>query len=197
MSNKGRGKNRQALNDVPIALLRQRVAYDPATGGLTWRARPREHFSTLNAWAVWNARFAGKPALVSIRRGYRRGELILAGKRRRLNLHHVAWALSTGAWAKDELDFINGDTTDNRLANLREATHAENAQNQRRGALNTSGVSGVNWHRQAQKWRARIGIGGRRLSLGVYSELHDAERAYLEAKARLHLFQPVPRESQP
>lgn len=44
--------------------------------------------------------------------------------------HRVLWLLCTGNWPQFVIDHINGDRHDNRLANLRDVTHAENQLNQ-------------------------------------------------------------------
>jgi hypothetical protein len=59
---------------------------------------------------------------------------------------------------------------------------------------NTSGYTGVSWHNQCNKWAANLSAKGQRHSLGLYSTKEEARAAYLEAKARLHLFQPIPRD---
>jgi len=33
--------------------LREAFDYDPKTGVLTWRKRPREHFNTDRGWKIW------------------------------------------------------------------------------------------------------------------------------------------------
>jgi len=45
---------------------------------------------------------------------------------------------------------------------------------QRKRNDNKSGTPGVNWCKSAKKWRARIGVGGKRVELGTFKELPDA-----------------------
>ena len=99
----------------------------------------------------------------------------------------------TGVWPVKEIDHINGNPSDNRWVNLREGTRGEQLQNQKLGKRNTSGLMGVSPDKLRGKWCACIQVGGRRYHLGRFSASEAAHAAYLEAKARLHPFQPVPR----
>lgn len=74
-------------------------------------------------------------------------------------------------------DHINGNTLDNRRRNLRSATHAENAQNARA----TRRYKGVSFHRQTGKWRARIMVDYREISLGLYGSQEEAYKHYIAA----------------
>lgn len=51
---------------------------------------------------------------------------------------------------------------------------------------NTSGVPGVEWWAQKQRWRATIGFKGKRYYLGSFSRFEDAVKARKEAEARFH-----------
>lgn len=83
------------------------------------------------------------------------------------------------------VDHINGDPTDNRRANLRLCTHAENLKNLRRCRRNTSGFKGVSWSRDRGNWYAYIAPAGRSISLGRYATAEEAARAY-DAAALVH-----------
>jgi hypothetical protein len=84
------------------------------------------------------------------------------------------------------VDHINGDTLDCRRSNLRVATSAQNAWNQRRRSTNSSGFKGVDLDRRRGKWRARVRVGdGRRIALGYFESAEAAARAY-DAAAAIH-----------
>ena len=60
-------------NGLPTATyLRERLSYDPKTGVLRWRRRPRSHFETDNIWGTWNTRYAGQTAGWPHNAGYNR-----------------------------------------------------------------------------------------------------------------------------
>lgn len=82
------------------------------------------------------------------------------------------------------VDHVNGDPLDNRRANLRLATPAENAQNRKQHRNNTSGYRGVS--RIGDRWQARISAFGRRIHLGYHDTPQDAYRAYLDAAQTYH-----------
>jgi hypothetical protein len=84
------------------------------------------------------------------------------------------------------MDHVNGCRDDNRIENLRLASHLENAQNRKKSKANTSGFTGVTWHKPRGKWHARIGG----LYLGLYDDIDEAHLAYLDAKKNLHTFHP-------
>ena len=72
------------------------------------------------------------------------------------------------------LDHANGDSFDNRIENLREATKAENNRNAKTRKDNTSGHKGVSWHKRTKKWMVRVRISGKYEYIGSYSCLELA-----------------------
>lgn len=153
-------------------VLRKLLAYDPETGAFTWMPRsgaPRQ----------WNTRYAGTAAFKQLRQdGYLSGcigdQTILA--------HRVAWAIYHGEWP-EQIDHINGDKADNRIANLRSVPNDENRRNMSRPKNNKSGHIGVNWCASRQAWEVSIGIDGKQVQLGRFKQKDAAVAARKEAEA--------------
>jgi len=80
------------------------------------------------------------------------------------------------------VDHINGNGLDNRRANLRLCTDAENRLNSRVRSDNRLGLKGVSQdNRRYRGWRARIKLHGKAIRLGVFPTPGDAARAYDKA----------------
>lgn len=76
------------------------------------------------------------------------------------------------------IDHINGDPLDNRRSNLRICSQRDNARNCRRGKNNKSGFKGVSWKADIGKWRARIMVDRKEISLGAFNSAEEAAKAY-------------------
>lgn len=83
------------------------------------------------------------------------------------------------------VDHINGNGLDCRRSNLRVATASQNSHNRQIATNNKSGKKGVRWHKSAKKWVAVIRHEGHSRTLGYFSDLEAAARAYDEAAQRL------------
>ncbi len=84
-----------------------------------------------------------------------------------------------------QVDHANGNKTDNRRANLRSASRTENGRNRPRTQANSSGFKGVHFHRQSGKWRARIVVDKKPVSLGLHATPEAASAAYESAALQL------------
>lgn len=71
-------------------------------------------------------------------------------------------------------DHINGNTLDNRKANLRVCNQSVNSVN-RHVTKAKSGKHGVHWDEKNKKWRAIIQFNGKKYDLGRYKDLEEAD----------------------
>jgi len=165
--------------------LKELLHYDPETGEFTWQVD-----RGLNVKAGDAAGYTGAA-------GYR--VIGVLGKNRRA--HRVAFLYMTGDWPDYQVDHKDGDRLNNRWANLRACTSAQNMQNfsgQGMGKASATALLGAFYCPMTIKSRpymSAISVGKVKHYLGYFSSAEDAHKAYLAAKARLHTFQPVPRES--
>lgn len=101
--------------------------------------------------------------------------------------HRLAVLHVTGAWPRAYVDHKNGESNDNKWANLRDVTPRVNAENQRRAHKgSSSGLLGVYWRKDRKKWQATITVDRTPIHLGLFAVESEAGAAYLEAKRRLH-----------
>ncbi len=93
--------------------------------------------------------------------------------------------LHYGEWPALQIDHINMNRSDNRIANLRQATVSDNRCNVGPRANNTSGIKGV-WRDRCGRYYADIMKDRRRLRFGPFSTAIEAGAAYAEAAKQLH-----------
>jgi hypothetical protein len=106
-------------------------------------------------------------------------------KRKKYLAHRLAWFYVYGVWPAAHVDHKDGDPTNNRLSNLREATAAQNQQNLR----NPKGLNpyvGVHFNKEHGVYTARIN--GKHIGYAKTAEL--AREMYLKVKAELHTHAP-------
>lgn len=83
-----------------------------------------------------------------------------------------------------QVDHKNGNKLDNRRENLRICSNMENQRN-RHAVRGSSKFKGVDYNKQAGKWRARIENADKSIFLGHFIEEIDAAEAYNEAAEEL------------
>lgn len=136
------------------------MKYDPQTGVITRDGKP---VGTRNTAGYTVMRFNGKVVYA----------------------HRLAWFLTHGVWP-GTLDHINGDRSDNRLANLREVSSRENAQNQRVRATRSGRLPGAHFHKPSGRFKSAIRVDGQQQHLGYFNTEEEASAAYLAAKRQQH-----------
>ena len=82
-------------------------------------------------------------------------------------------------------DHKNGNGLDNRISNLRPATHSQNMCNQGICSNNTSGIKGVRFREDHQRWAGEVRYECKRYSREFQTE-DDAEKWVREKREELH-----------
>lgn len=98
--------------------------------------------------------------------------------------HRLAFLWVDGKFPANEVDHVDGNGLNNSWRNLRSVTHQENGRNRRKPKNNTSGYTGVHWHKTSQKWGAYIHIEGKNRYLGYFANIEDAISARAAASAK-------------
>ncbi len=142
--------------------------YDPKTGFLKWKVR--------TSIRVVVGQVAGTPNADGRRKIRYNGKYFLATR--------VVWLMNIGAWPTTQLDHINMNPTDDRMENLRPATHAQNCWNKTVRSDSTIGVKGVTMCRD--KFQARMQVNKQRINLGTFDTIEEASAAYNAAAQKYH-----------
>ena len=151
--------------------LKELVSYDPETGIFMRKVRTSNRVDM------------GKPMGTVDTHGYLWSSL--DGKTFRL--HRLAMIYVHGSVHEGDVDHINMDRADNRIANLREVSRSVNMQNKRTASSNNkSGYVGVCFDSRRNRYYAQIRIDGKNTHLGMFDSPSVAHAAYLFAKRNAH-----------
>lgn len=149
--------------------LTELLDYNPETGVFTWKK------VTSNRVNVGDV--AGQKI---------KGHLLIQINGWRYMAHRLAWFYVHKAWPKDEIDHENLIRDDNRLSNLREATHQQNVYNVKKRRHNTTGFKGVTFHKAAGRFMAQIRADRKYIYLGLFDTPEEAHAAYAAASKEHH-----------
>lgn len=153
--------------------------FDYRAGELIWRVRPREHFKTTAGCSSWNAKYPGAVAGREIMGGYR--QIGLCGGR---HLQHRLIAAMFGQDVSGLIDHRDGDTTNNRIENLRPATQRQNMRN-RKGWPDK--VERVGVHKKPNgRFTAYVKGALKQIHLGTFKTYEEALSARMDAETRLY-----------
>lgn len=160
--------------------VRELLDYDPKTGAFKWRKNRR-----------------GVSALETVGTVIADGYLRITVDRHKYLAHRLAWLFVFGQWPDGEIDHINRNPGDNRIANLREATPSENKQNSRTYRNSSSGFRGVSYCKARRCWHARIKVNNKRRFVGSFDTPDAAFDAYCEAAGVVHTRNPFAKGIKP
>jgi hypothetical protein len=150
--------------------LKEALHYDAQTGIFRWRFSSS---AAVKPWDVAGSKNSDGYTNIKVYKTF-------------FKAHRLAWFYMTGEWPTLQIDHIDGNRSNNAWANLREATMKQNMENKKRNRNNTSGHSGVSWHKTSKKWLARLGHNQNRIFLGYFESFEDAVQANIAKRAELH-----------
>lgn len=141
--------------------LKKYFSYDALTGCFirirSTQGAPSGQKAYPNGIGYMRIRFAGKMQLV----------------------HRLVWLYEYGFMPTDDIDHIDGNPSNNALSNLREATRAQNSQNNHFS-------KGVSLHKKTGLWRCRLNKAGKCIVATYHKTYEDARESYLRAKRQFH-----------
>ena len=100
--------------------------------------------------------------------------------------HRLAWFYMVGKWPEGQIDHINGQKDDNRFQNLRDVSKVQNTQNQRRAQRSNKSTGVLGTYKVGSKFAARVSHNNKKVYLGLYATIEEAQAAYVAAKRLLH-----------
>lgn len=146
------------VTEISREKIKEFLSYNAETGDFTW-------IKTNLQRAVAGAKAGSKGTL---------GYITIGLDGAKLYAHRLAWIYVYGYCPK-LVDHINRDKSDNRIANLRAATHNQNLANadHSKRANPESAVGVVKPKGGLRRWRARVG----KIHIGYFDTLEEAVQA--------------------
>lgn len=151
--------------------LKNSVEYDRENGGLLWKKPPKR-----------KSQLIGRRVGNYDKDGYRR----FCFKKKMYRVARVVWFIHNGKWPENLIDHINRVKDDDRIENLREADHKQNAANKFAKSNTRHGYKGISYHKRDRKWQALIEADGKSKFLGYFQTPEDAHFAYCKEAKRRH-----------
>ena len=174
-------------NDPTAECIRQILDYNPKTGIFVWKRRSPNVFkdgghSREHKCAVWNTKFAGKNAGTINNKGY--GSIVIRGIA--MAAHRLAFLYVNDIYPNDQIDHIDGNRSNNKISNLREAVNGQNRNNAKLQKNNTSGDKNVHYCKSAKKWLVRFNINEKKITVFRSRDLELSALVASEWRDYLH-----------
>ena len=185
MATRGReGLNRSSLNRPKVAIfiggnmnvveLRSRLLYRPETGKFFWIKTTKYHPEILGTEA----------GTIRIYKHNNKKYRWVKIDSHAYPAHRLAWFYFYGEWPKGMIDHKDGNSLNNKIVNLNDATSFMNTQNHK-VIIKKSGLpTGVRM--LGKKFQARIRFNNIKKHLGIHDTAEKALNAYTEARKKFH-----------
>jgi len=156
--------------DLDQKTLKDIIHYDPDTGIFTWKSS-----------CIGRKGKDGRAGNKCRTNGYR----FITVNNKHYSEGRLAWLYMEGYWPEHQIDHINRIRDDNRWCNLRHVTVSCNVKNRAVASNSTSGVTGVYFNKNANKWQAYIRSDSKKSRyLGIFENKDHAVKARWESEVR-------------
>jgi hypothetical protein len=157
-----------------IEMIEQRLRLDSEKGKLFWIKSAKQHPDLI-----------GKEAGCLAKGRKNKNYWVIQVDGKKYKRSHIIFYLANGYWAKPCIDHINGDSTDDRPTNLRQATFTQNAWNHKYRKRRIDLPMGVRVNCSGT-FSARISYKGKQIHLGVFDTPQDASNIYQIKRKELY-----------
>lgn len=144
--------------------VRRLLSYDPETGSLHWKDHKRRCY-------------IGKPAGYVSKDSYAKVKI----RARIYMAHRLIWLIMTGEWPKEQIDHRDLNRSNNRWANLREATRAQNGYNREVFSTTATKLKGAYKAPFGSGYVAAIRVNKKLKRIGLFRTPEEAHAAYCVA----------------
>jgi len=152
--------------------LKELLDYNPMTGIFKWK--------TYRAGKVSPGDIAGT-------KNHPHGYVYIRINKKNYKAARLAWLYMNGYFPEHCVDHIDRDRKNDKWGNLRHVTQSCNVKNSSPKNTNTSGVTGVSFSKNRNKWVAQITVKYKNISLGRFKKIEDAAMARWEAEKKYSL----------
>jgi len=162
-----------SITDKELADIEKYISYDSKTG----------EFTRIRTKSIYHEYLIGTNPCKLKSNGY----LEITSNNVIFKAHALAWYFVHGEYPKGkyQIDHIDHDKQNNAISNLRKVTASQNQRNRKLNKNNTSGFTGVVFHKPSDKWFSFIRLKpGTKKFLGSYENIEDAILARKEANVR-------------
>jgi len=154
------------LAELTQARLKELINYDPTTGIFTWRVtRGRVNRGEAAGCKQGNDQYM---------------HCCIRIDSVNYKAHRLAF-LYMHSYMPPLIDHKDGDTLNNRIENLRQATQSQNLANCKCSKNNASGFKSVWFHKGDKRWMSQIMARGHKIYLGSFLTPEEAHEAYKRA----------------
>ena len=155
----------------PLEELKEFLDYNPDTGIFTWKKQVAPNIKVgqkagvLHSWTYY---------------------IIITFKNREYYAHRLGYYMYHGIDPLEKfIDHIDGDKANNKINNLRLVSKSQNGMNRvSLSRRNTSGCTGVYWHKTKKKWQAQIKLKKGLKFLGAFINKEDGIKARREGEIK-------------